>query len=575
MKKRLLSIILAILMILPVVAMTGCKKEDNVVVLTSSDANPLTITLYTIVGDETSDDTIKLVENRINEITQFKFNTHIILRALTAEEYNEKVAEDLVAAEKAFKSKDKKSKKNKETEKAKPETYKNGETKHVTVKKAEAEYPAEEGKQVDIFLINSLDMYNNCINDGSIQAVSAEFLPGAGSDILTKYINPTLMSSMSRTHYSLTSYAVPNNRLVDNFEYILLDKGLVDKYGFNYEEVSSLSELKPFIASASGEAGYTTVLDTYGLEPLVQTLDGVLGVYTGTGLISDSQLAPDCIYNDEAYCEEYAMLKDYRANGTIVSATPEEFTDETKAACVFLEGNTYTPEKYADKYYVCTYKKPTATNENVFNAIYAVSSYTKNLQRCMDIINYMQTDVEFVNVMRYGVEGTHYTKDEFDFVTLLNHDYVIDPEYAGNMFLQYQNNEMSEYELEISNDNWALAKKNNLELVWGPYLGFSHATTDVLAFTFNPKRLDSEYKNSDEYTISDITGRVTSISAEYEEQIASLTGTALVTKMKELGAGFEDDEIIDLALSNNYRESVFARYMQWYTDNHPENPEEE
>lgn len=573
MKKRLLSIIIAMLLVLPVLAFTGCKEKDNVVVLTSSDANPLTVTLYTIVGEETSDETLKLVENKINEITQFEFNTHIILRGYTEDEYNEIVEKDLIEAKKIFESEDNKNTEDKETEKAKPDTDENGETKHVTIKKAEAEYPAENGKQVDIFLINSLDMYNNCINDAHIQTVAAELIPGAGSDILTKYINPTLMGSMSKTHYSLTSYAIPNNRVVDSFEYILLDKGLVDKYGFNYEEVTTLSELKPFIASASGEAGYTTVLDTYGVEPLAQIMDGVLGVYTGPGMETDSQLSPDCIYGDTSYQEEYSMLKDYRANGTIVEADPDEFTADTKAACVFLEGNTYTPEKYADKYYVCTYKKPTATNENVFNALYAVSAYTKNLQRCMDIVTYMQTNEEFVNILRYGVEGMHFTKDENNFVTLLNNDYVIAPEYAGNMFLQYQNNEMSEYELEMSADKWDIAKKTNLELITGPYLGFSPATTDVLAFTFNPKRLDSEYKTAD-YTIEEIADRIAEISKEYEEIIEPLSGTALTAKMTELADGFEDDDYIDTALSNNYRESVYARYMQWYTDNHPETPAE-
>ena len=572
MKNRLLSIIIAMLMVLPMLAFTGCKEKNNVVVLTSSDANPLTITLYTIVGEETSDETLKLVENELNEITQFEFNTHIILRGYTEAEYNAIVEKDLIEAKKSFDNKDENKTVAKETERPKADTDKNGETKRVTVKKAEAEYPAEEGKQVDIFLINNLDMYNNCINNGQIQTVAAELLPGSKSDILTKYLNPTLLNTMSRTHSTLTSYAIPNNRLVDSFEYILLDKGLVDKYGFNHEEVLTLTDLKPFISAASGEAGYTTVLDTFGIEPLAETIDGVLGAYAGPNMPSEAQFSPDCVYNDVLYREEYVMLKDYKANGTIVEGTPEDFTAETKAACVFLEGNTYTPEKYADKYYVCTYKKPTATNENVFNSLYAVSSYTKNLQRCMDIIRYMQTEEEFVNILRYGVEGKHFTKDENNFVTVLNNDYVIAPEYAGNMFLQYQNSEMTEAELEMSANKWDLAKKTNLQLISGPYLGFSPSTTDVLVFTFNPKRMDSEYKNAD-YSIAEIGARIAEVTAEYEKEIASLNGSELDAKMAKLGELYEEDEIIDLALSNNYRQSVYARYMQWYLDNHPESAE--
>ncbi|MBE6687227.1 MAG: hypothetical protein E7591_08365 [Ruminococcaceae bacterium] len=576
MKKRLLSIIMAIILLLPALTFTACKEKDKVVVLSPSNATPLTLTLYTIVEDETAEDedTLKLVENRINEITRFKFNTNIILRAYSESEYNEIIEEHLADAKTSAEKNANKKSEAKDTEKLKPDTYKNGETKHVTVKKAEAVYPAEAGRQVDIFLINNIDLYNNCINNASIQNVSTELLPGAGSDILTKYINPTMMETMAKTHYSLTSYAIPNNRLVDSFEYILLDKGLVDKYGFDYESVSTVTDLSPFIASAKGEAGYTAVLDTYGVEPLVEKLNGVMGTYAGPGMASDAQLSPECYLGDASYQAEFSMLKSYRENGTIVEADPTEFTEDTKAACVFLEGSTDTPEKYADKYYVCTYKKPTATNETVFNAAYAVSAYTKNLQRCMEIITYMQTNEEFVNVLRYGVEGKHFTVDEYDFVTIKSDAYKIAPEYAGNMFLQYQNDKMTDYELELSADNWAAAKATNLELVKGPYLGFSDASTSILAFTFNPKRLDSDYKVAD-YSAEEIADRISELSKEYETELASLSDSALTAKMSELADEFEDDKYVDIALANNYRESVYARYLQWYFDNHPETTEEE
>ena len=113
---------------------------------------------------------------------------------------------------------------------------------------------------------------------------------------------------------------------------------------------------------------------------------------------------PRNLLTNASFQKEYAMIRDLKKAGTIVEG---ELTEDTNAACIFAKGSAAIPELYGDDYYVSVYKYPTATNENVFSSVYAVSTYAQSVKRCMQVINYMQTDAEMVNILRYGVKDEH------------------------------------------------------------------------------------------------------------------------------------------------------------------------
>jgi len=171
MNKKWLSLMLAMLMIIATL-LTGCSEEDKSDKQIDSEGNisPMTVTLYGITGESTTEEAIKLVQDAMNSYTEGNFNTHIILRLFTEDEYYEKLDEGFAAIEKRIEEEEEEERRKKEEEK---ENKKNG----VTTEKVEepedvvteAEtyvdeygikktvYPEENGTQVDIFMLRGFD----------------------------------------------------------------------------------------------------------------------------------------------------------------------------------------------------------------------------------------------------------------------------------------------------------------------------------------------------------------------------------------------------------------------------------
>ena len=569
MKKRILGFILAVLVILPTFMFMGCKEEESELVLVEHGPVPVTMTLYSITDEATTEEARQAVEDEINRITEYEFNTHIILRLFTADEYQEVLERDLAVAKKNYEPQEVETDANGETitqalttpketlatTQKEVETNEDGETKHrVVISEEKISYPAENGTQVDIFLVNSLDNYNRFIANGDIQAMDAELLGNAA--LIKKYINPTLMNSVATV---TGTYGIPNNKLVGDYEYILLRKDLVDKYNYDPANLNTLTKLSTYINDVRGE-GVTPVLDTYGVSPLAISMtgeDSFFGAYVGYNPAQSTNAMPRNLLANASFQKEYSMIRSLKAAGTMKDG---ELTEDTNAACIFAKGSAAIPELYGDDYYVSVYKYPTATNENVFSSVYAVSTYTQSIKRCMQVINYMQTDAELANILRYGVKDEHYTYDEEnDIVTVISDEYKMNPEYSGNMFLTYQNTGMSKAELALSADKWALGKQQNLDAAASPYLSFSPITTEVM------------FEDEDTMTEFDMTGEeimaeVIKASDEAEAKLAAFTGTgdALIAYMDTLGKEFGANKAVMAALSNKYTNSAFARYVAWY-----------
>ena len=569
MKKRILGFILAVLLILPTFMFMGCKEDESELKLTANGPVPVTMTLYSITEGSTTEEARQAVEDEINRITEYEFNTHIILRLFTADEYHEVLEKDLAVAKKNYEPQDVETDENGETvtqalttpketlatTKREVETDENGETKHrVVISEEKISYPAENGTQVDIFLVDSLDSYNELIANGDIQAMDAELLGNAA--LIKKYINPTLMNAVATT---TGTYGIPNNKLVGDYEYILLRKDLVDKYSYDPASLNTLTKLSTYINDVKGE-GVTPVLDTYGVSPLAISMtgeDSFFGSYVGYNPAQNTNAMPRNLLTNASFQKEYSMIRSLKAQGTMVDG---ELTKDTNAACIFAKGSAAIPELYGDDYYVSVYKYPTATNENTFSSVYAVSTYTQSIKRCMQVINYMQTDAELANILRYGVKDEHYTYDEEnDIVTVISDEYKMNPEYSGNIFLTYQNTDMTEAELALSADKWALGKQQNLDAVASPYLSFSPITTEVM---FEDEDTMSEF----EMTGEEIMAEVKKASDDAEAKLAAYTGTgdALIEYMNTLGKEFGANKAVMAALSNKYTNSAFARYVAWY-----------
>ena len=105
MKKRIISLVLCLAMVLSAVLFLASCGGGVAKVGESGDAIAQTLVIAAIKDKDTTDAALKAVEAKLNEITEAEYNTHVVLKFFTAEEYADKIIEmsqSLEAKQKAF-----------------------------------------------------------------------------------------------------------------------------------------------------------------------------------------------------------------------------------------------------------------------------------------------------------------------------------------------------------------------------------------------------------------------------------------------------------------------------------------
>lgn len=150
---------------------------------------------------------------------------------------------------------------------------------------------------------------------------------------------------------------------------------------------------------------------------------------------------------------------------------------EVEAATCVVTGGWELQEQYRQKgYQILMMENPRATTASVFDSMFAVSELSNEDTRAMEIITYLNTDVEVRNLLQYGIENVNYTlntvermKDgmpvEYYYVTENDNNlYKMDVNKTGNVFIAYPTSEQGIDELE-----WG--KMQNLDATMYPTLG--------------------------------------------------------------------------------------------------------
>lgn len=485
MKKSLLALLLCLSLCLPVL-LTACgdnKEEENKTTITNtSNSSSKTVTIYSITDDSTTAEQIAVVEQAFNNITKSKYNTKVVLKLYTEKEYDNAVKKALESNREAFENEEKAS---------------------VTID--ENGYPNATENQLDIFLVRSFKEYRELVEAEDLSPIDEELAQSA--NLLNSYVYPTMLRA---SKVEGEQYGVFNNTVFGGYEYILLNKELVDKYDYDPEELNGIENIARFLKEVKDkEPGYIPFLGEYTVPAFYMTenesLYGVLAesLLNGTGTIdatkhvplgtSSSPLAPRNLLNTQAYKTWMEKYNELYQKGCLVEKTDDN--SNSSFAATIIEGDvTLSPTyksvygnykrdefgfdyiTYEDgkDYYVKMHKRPTATNENVFAAGYVVSAYTQDVSSCMNIIMGLNTDPALANIFQYGVQDVHYTLDISTGMVkpIANSGYSMNMKYSGNMYLLKQSTTMDEYWRFMSDDSWHNAKNTNRDTVFSPFLGF-------------------------------------------------------------------------------------------------------
>lgn len=558
MKRKLVCLLLAFATVFSCFAFAGCSKEsgDTTVEGTTTDTASLstvTLTLWLPTDEDTTEEAILAVQEAINKITKAQFETAIELHAIPRDQYDAAIDARIKEIEDHIIFEEEEAKRKREEAKSlaaqgittapettAPETTApEGEDTYVNdIGMQILKYPEVGEYQMDIFLVRGYENYESYIYREALAELDSELTGNA--KLLRQYIYPTFLSTAK---FDGITYAIPNNHVVGEFQYLLVNKRLVDELYWDPSDLNTLAKCKDFILD---------VKERTDVVPFLAPVEAP-GVYYWSEDGSFSAIASQIptTYNLVSYCPPRSVLanKTYtdcvylmkllEEKGCMAAdpATVEEF------GVAVLSGDPSIVAKYEDEYYINVYETPTFTAEDVYANMFAVSSYTKSVSRSMEIITALNTDPTLRTILQYGVEGKHWkvNEEDPDVIDVISDEYKMNLLETGNVYMTYP-------APGVSMDAWEYGKTQNLATQISPFFGLDLKNLDTDDFAEDLEAV-KQYSQ-------DLYARISAMSAE--EFSASLSDLK-----KEINA----HESIAKLISQEESASLYSSYLDFFTEN--------
>ena len=625
MKKKLLCLFLCFALLLSFSAcLTSCQKEDEenpeeTGADVDVDRSTMTLSMYVVTENKvnyTADELAAMsdadrakaeaviaaydaVEDEINKITKSKFKTQLEMFFLTMDEYYETVegailateaeAELAEAAAKALKKfvREQKQAGNTDTEQVHSQFYAmnpqyakyqettlaEGEEATTTADEtvlnelgvAELKYPDLVPNQVDILYLGGCDKYLEYVEKEWLSQLNEE-LNGA-SKKLKDFIYPEFLEAAN----IMTSgtYAIPNNDIMGEYTYLLLDKSLMEKYYYDAAEIKTLADIEGFMADVAayekdyipfaGEAGLTNVHywsinpETYEYDPSEFSM---MGYIYPSGAKHGATMMFNNLLRDDGYKTQLLTLKGFEEKGYFV----KDYKSTDKFAATVMKGGADLEKIYGEQYEMIALEKPLASEETLFGSMFGVGAYTANLARSMEIITFLNTNSDFRNLLQYGIEGVNYRILESGKLERYNHNYMMDLHKTGNIFIAYP-----EEDMEL--DAWEWARKQNLDAGIYPTVGFKFDKNDpvdeelisiIAGYTAEVKKEMDACK-----TVDELNALLESYRTKYNGTRAQIKKASVTQVQKYVyHMSRQDDPSEETGLKREFQ-SPFMFYWSW------------
>ncbi|MBR7033884.1 MAG: hypothetical protein IKI03_09685 [Clostridia bacterium] len=493
MSKKLIALILGIFMLLSVF-FTGCNSKkpeettgtgDDKTAEETGDRKPMTLSLWLPTDSSTSQAAVKQVEKALNEITELKFSTRLELHAVSDDEYQEAIdakIDSIADVEQRIK-RESESLKQKEIELAEqgirmdeyvesePESEIDEETVETMIDEngdTVSVYPEVKEDQLDIFLIRGYDNYKRYADEGLAEMLDSELT--GNSRLLRTYIFPSFLECVNQGGI----YAIPNNHVIGEYQFLLINKELAEKYDYDESEFDTFANCRDFIVDI-GDMHLDGVVPLLGeVEPgnmVYFSSDGnwsLLADRVEAGYGYKSEIELGTIFDLPIVNDVIRVMKQVESLGYVGNGTVKE---GEKFAVGVVKGDFTLKEKYEDDYYVHIHAVPYADEDDIFASMFAVSPYTKSVSRSMEIITYLNTNETFRTILQYGVQGVHWDIDpnDPDVIVSRSDDYKMNIEDTGNIFITYP-------DFGVPMSFWDGAKQQNLDSATSPFIGFEYVT---------------------------------------------------------------------------------------------------
>ncbi|MBP5270189.1 MAG: hypothetical protein ILO42_04445 [Clostridia bacterium] len=602
MKKRTVCILLAALMLFSLVLVScGEVSSDDAIDETNEIASESTITLsmFVVCEKPVSEKTAEEVNEAFNRITKSTFKTRVVLHFLTYDEYystiegkiqsnadrqalaeqhekdfriaKKEAAAESIATDKLWEDSWYAAHPEyvdfRETEELTGEDTTAEETILVTVAGAEdytiseIKYPDEKDYQLDIIWIDSYDRYTDYIEKDWLTRIDDEL--NGGSKKLKEYVSPALLAWTKWS--SKGTYAIPNNSAVGDYTYMLLNKSLVEKYNYDPDKITGISsddcrsfledvsKYEPDYAPILGEIPVTnTVYWYYDVDAnrVIHDKFNLMGNSYAIGRTLDPAISTNSptgcsnIMSVTAYTDQLRTIRQYKDLGYV---RDEGSTD--KYAVKFVKGGAELNKVYGDEYYLNILEYPRVEEDDIFSSMFAVTTFTRSVNRSMQIVTYLNTNRDLRNVLQYGVEGVHYTLDLDGVAHRLSDDYVMNIRNTGNLFVCAPEEGMDP---EI----WKFGKQQNLDIKAG--------LLNCFRVPVNYLVLDPEAK---EQSLLD-TNQIKAINAASDQLLERLNAAGSLEELEAVIASAQtlQSSAVRNQVSSRNAGSLYYIYYEWVQD---------
>ncbi len=463
MKKKLICLLMSAVMIL--LCFAGCAEAtaEDVKWKIGAEASEgaLTLSMHLMSEEPVSAAQEKLMEEKVNEYTESKYKIHLDLKYFTPDQYYTALEEDLAQQKEYYDSGSSHS----ESTEAPVYTDENG--------LPCIYYPPIKDFFVDVFYFSGYEKFYEYSALEYLANITDEV--NGASKALKSVINSTLLTQFKEVNGG-KFMAVPTNRAIGEYSYLLLNKEVLQKTHYSANDISSLvdkncQDMLSLVNDYHGSDyvplySNTDEIDMLGVRYFNVDANGlqnnnfslIAGTYNANWKTNTAYNFP--VYNtfldindpsaDNGHgkiASQLSTLKQYRSKGY--------YADETDAekpfAVGFVKGGLEVLDQYGDEYEVVLVEKPMLYRNDLYEGMFGVSAKSSNIQGSCKIITLLNTDEGFRNLLLYGVEGENYTWKDSDVLDANGNPYrvveretkeadkcyVMDVMKTGNVALAY------------------------------------------------------------------------------------------------------------------------------------------
>lgn len=280
-------------------------------------------------------------------------------------------------------------------------------------------------------------------------------------------------------------YAIPNYQVSFIQHAVWVQKNLADKYNFDLTKVTNLNELEPFLeVIKKNEPDIFPYRLNWGVELFYNRK--YEAIKSGIGIDTSIENAQPILLRDTPeYQKGMKTYRDWYEKGYIrkdVASIGDDSADMNNGRYAVFASNwkpgsqeifktqygiEYIPVKLGDAYVDNGATRPAMT---------AINKDSKYQKEAMQLINFVNSDTQIMDLISFGIEGKHYTRDENGKVSVIK-----DSGYGSSgSSWKFGNQFIASLEVGMADDVYTETQRLNAEARKSAIFGFNLDTKPVV-----------------------------------------------------------------------------------------------